>query len=534
MRDAAWTLRSTPVGNCSEGRKKQGKSRKSEKATILSHVKHVSVWLVVVVAACGREPEATLEPREPSRAVAAPQTPSPPTPIHERAGAAGRRRILRAARVLDVRSGRVMNDQAIAIQGGKIARIAPAAQLAAATGTEVIELPRGTVLPGMIDLHVHLTTEPELNGYEQLGVSLPRETLYGAKNARKTIFAGFTIVRNLGASGYSDVALRDAIAAGELVGPRVVPAGLALGITGGHCDQNLVPFDARSTLPDGVADGVPAVQKKVREQIKFGADVIKVCATGGVLSLGDDPKASQYSLEELRAIVTDAHRLGRRVAAHAHGGEGIRLALEAGVDTIEHGTYIDDVGIALMKARGAYLVPTLRASGPFFVENAERLHLPPDVAAKARELAAQGTAARAHAFKVGVRVAFGTDAGAVPHGENAQEFAELVKMGMTPLQAIQAATIAAADALGWSDRAGALEPGKWADVVVVDGDPLADIGVLRRVLYVMKGGETVCVDCREEAVPRGESKDEASPPKKQQPPLHIDSEEPKRSPAERM
>jgi imidazolonepropionase-like amidohydrolase len=496
------------------------------------------VVCLAVLASCtpvAREP--TSIPgrlHEPPRASAAPGVPSPPTPIREASGGGGRRVIVRGARILDVRTGRMSTDQAIAIQDGKIVRLVPQAQVVAAAGTEVIDLPHTTLLPGFIDLHVHLTFEPENAGYDQLGISLPRETLTGAKNAKKTVLAGFTTVRNVGANGYSDVALRDAIAAGELLGPRVVPAGLALSITGGHCDQNLLPFDVHSTLPSGVADGVSGVQKKVREQIKFGADVIKVCATGGVLSAGDDPKTSQYSLEELRAIVLDAHRLGRRVAAHAHGGEGIRLAVEAGVDTIEHGTYVDDLAIGAMKARGTYLVPTLMAAGDWFVENAEKLRLTPDMVAKAKEVATHGTAARARAFKAGVRFAFGTDAGAVPHGENAQEFLELVKIGMTPLQAIQTATINAADALGWADRVGAIEPGKWADIVGVEGDPLKDVGVLKHVTFVMKGGQTMCEDCREEAPSTPPSPATATPPpKKDQPPLHIDSSE-ARPPAERM
>jgi imidazolonepropionase-like amidohydrolase len=239
-----------------------------------------------------------------------------------------------------------------------------------------------------------------------------------------------------------------------------------------------------------VADGVEAVQHKTREIIKYGADVIKICATGGVLSHGDNPQASQYTLEEMKAIVADAHRLGRKVAAHAHGAEGIRWASEAGVDSVEHGSYIDDAGIATMKKNGTYLVPTLYLAD-WFLENAEKIGTPPDLIAKAREVFPAARRNVARAFAAGVKVGFGTDAAVYPHGLNAHEFAVMVKLGLTPLQAIQAATINDADLLGWSDKVGTIEPGKWADIVAVDGDPLADVTTLERVKFVMKGGEVV-------------------------------------------
>jgi imidazolonepropionase-like amidohydrolase len=454
----------------------------------------------------------------PRRDVAPPGTAVAPTPVREHVVPIGRKVIVRAARLLDVRTGKVSTDQSIAIQDGVIVRIAPSTQLVPAAGTEVYELKTGTVVPGFIDMHVHLTMDPRLAGWEGLGVSVAREALIGAKNARATLLAGFTTVRNLGARGYSDVALRDAIDAGELDGPRIVAAGLALGITGGHCDDNLLPFAWRSTEPSGVADGVGEVQRRVREQIKFGADVIKICATGGVLSVGDDPKTSQYSAEELRAIITDAHRLGRRVAAHAHGGEGIRLAVDAGVDSIEHGTYVDDLAIAAMKAHGTWLIPTLNALSDTFFENAEKNHVPPELVAKAREVVAQGASARGKAFKAGVRFAFGTDAGVFAHGENAREFSLLVKMGMTPLQALQSATIGAADALGWSDKVGAIEAGKWADIVVVDGDPLVDIAATEHVRFVMKRGEVYLEDGGREVFPVKPKVGAGGPP------LHLDDD----------
>jgi imidazolonepropionase-like amidohydrolase len=285
------------------------------------------------------------------------------------------------------------------------------------------------------------------------------------------------------------VALRDAINDGDVPGPRMRVSGPPLGITGGHCDNNFLAPEYHSSA-DGVADGIAEVQHKVRENIKYGADLIKICATGGVLSLGDDPQASQYTLEEMKAIVADAHRLGRKVAAHAHGAQGILWAAEAGVDSIEHGSYIDDAGIAEMKKNGTYLVPTLYL-GDWFLANAEALHVPPPMIAKGRIVMPMARQNIAHAFASGVKVAFGTDAAVYPHGMNAHEFAVMVKLGLTPLQSIQAATINAADLLGWPDKVGAIESGKWADIVAVDGDPLQDVTTLEHVKFVMKGGEVV-------------------------------------------
>jgi imidazolonepropionase-like amidohydrolase len=301
--------------------------------------------------------------------------------------------------------------------------------------------------------------------------------------------AGFTTVRNVGAEGFSDVALRDAIDAGDIPGPRLRVSGPPLSITGGHCDNNLLPFQFHASS-EGAADGVEAVQHKTREIIKYGADFIKVCATGGVLSKGDDPRHSQYTQEEMKAIVADAHRLGRRVAAHAHGAEGIRWAAEAGVDSIEHASYIDDAAIAAMKQHGTYLVPTLYL-GDWFLENAEKLHVPAELLAKGKAVMPAARTNLAHAFASGVKVAFGTDAAVYPHGMNAHEFAVMVKLGMTPLGAIQAATLNAADLLGWPDKVGSVEAGKWADLIAVDGDPLQDVTTLERVKFVMKGGEVV-------------------------------------------
>jgi imidazolonepropionase-like amidohydrolase len=396
--------------------------------------------------------------------------------------------VVHAGHALDVKTGKLLSDQALIIEDGRIVSAGPSAETKAPPDALRIELPNATVLPGLIDAHTHLTYEPQF-GYEELGVSVLRSALIGAKNARVTLQAGFTTVRNVGADGYGDVALRDAINAGDVPGPRMLVSGPALGITGGHCDNNLLPYEYHAT-GDGVADGIAAVQHKVRENIKYGSDLIKICATGGVLSKGDDPQASQYTLEEMKAIVADAHRLGRKVAAHAHGAQGILWASQAGVDSIEHGSYIDDAGIAEMKKNGTYLVPTLYL-GDWFLENAERNHVPDFLLGKAKTVMPIARKNIAHAFASGVKVAFGTDAAVYPHGLNAHEFAVMVKLGLTPLQAIQAATVNAADLLGWQGKVGSLEPGAWADIVAVDGDPLQDVTTLEHVKFVMKGGDVV-------------------------------------------
>ena len=263
----------------------------------------------------------------------------------------GRRTVVRAGKLLDVKTGKLETDQAIVIEGDKIVSLGPVSAVKSSSADIAIDLPNATVLPGLIDAHTHLTFNPHF-GYETLAISTPREALIGAHNARLTLEAGFTTVRNVGATGYADVALRDAINAGDVPGPRMLVSGPPLGITGGHCDNDLLPYEYHATEA-GVADGVEQVQHKVREVIKYGADLIKVCATGGVLSKGDDPNASQYTLEEMKAIVADAHRLGRKVAAHAHGAQGVIWASEAGVDSVEHGHLMNDAAIATLIPRRA-------------------------------------------------------------------------------------------------------------------------------------------------------------------------------------
>jgi imidazolonepropionase-like amidohydrolase len=403
-------------------------------------------------------------------------------------GQTSRQVAIHAGHVLEVKSGKMLSDQMLVIEDGKIVSINSAAGAKVASDTVRIDLPNATVLPGFIDAHTHLTMDPKF-GYETLALSTSRQALIGARNARLTLLAGFTTVRNVGAKDFSDVALRDAINAGDVPGPRMLVSGPPLSITGGHCDNNMLPFEYHASN-DGVADGLAAVQHKVRENIKYGADLIKVCATGGVLSLGDNPQHSQYTLEEMKAIVADAHRLGRKVAAHAHGAEGIRWAAEAGVDSVEHGSYIDDAGIAAMKEHGTYLVPTLYL-GDWMIDNAGLTHLPPPLLAKAKEVIPAARKNIARALVAGVNVALGTDAAVYPHGLNAHEFEVMVRLGLTPLQSIQAGTVNAADLLGWSGKVGTLQPGAWADIVAVDGDPLKDITTLARVKFVMKGGEVV-------------------------------------------
>ena len=400
-----------------------------------------------------------------------------------------KRVLVRAGHLLDVKTGKILDNQAILIEGDKVVSVGPAPGNQATSGAITINLPNATVLPGLIDAHTHLTGDPKNIGYQSLGISVPRDALTGAKNARLTLQAGFTTVRNVGATGYSDVAVRDAINAGDIPGPRMLVSGPALSITGGHCDNNLLPYEYHATS-DGAADGIEAVQHKVREIIKYGADLIKICATGGVLSKGDDPQASQYTLEEMKAIVADAHRLGRKVAAHAHGAQGIRWASEAGVDSVEHASYIDDAAIAELKKNGTYLVPTLYL-GDWFMENAEKNRVPDFLLVKAKAVMPAARKNVAHAFASGVKVAFGTDAAVYPHGLNAHEFGVMVKLGLTPLQAIQAATVNDADLLGWSDKVGTIEAGKWADIIAVDGDPLKDVTTLEHVKLVMKGGDIV-------------------------------------------
>ena len=397
---------------------------------------------------------------------------------------AAARTLVRAGSLLDVKTGKLLDSQTLIVVGDTIQSIAPSAQVPVQPGDAVIDLSGLTVLPGLIDVHTHLTFNTNFDPYYTLTQTDAKEAINGVVNARATLLAGITSVRNVGADGYTDVDLRDAINSGQVIGPHMQVSGPLIGITGGHCDDDLLPFRFHAA-GDGVADGIAQVQHMVRQNIKYGADLIKICATGGVLSRGDDPQASQYTLEEMQAIVADAHRLGRRVAAHAHGAQGIFWATEAGVDSIEHGSYIDDAGIAAMKKHGTYLVPTLYLED-WMVQNG---NLPPFSHQKMVAISAVAKQNIKHAIDAGVKIAMGTDAAVYPHGLNAHELDVYVnQLGMAPLAALQTATVNAADLMGWSAKTGSLEPGKWADIIAVEKNPIDDVRVLQDVKFVMKAG----------------------------------------------
>ena len=394
------------------------------------------------------------------------------------------RTLIRTGHLLDVKTGAEPAAQTIIVTGDRITAISATASTPKQSGDAEIDLTRYTVMPGLIDVHTHLTMANNFDPYFELSMTPAKEAIIGVENAKVTLEAGFTTVRNVGANDYTDVALRDEINAGHIPGPHMQVSGPALGITGGHMDENLLPYEYH-VHGQAVADGIPAVQHQVRENIKYGADLIKIGATGGVLSKGDDPQASQYMLEEIQAIVADAHRLGRKVAAHAHGGQGILWASEAGVDSIEHGSYLNDEGIAMMKKHGTYLVPTA-----YLIDWMQQYgNLPPLYQQKMKDVSAVEKQNAIKAIKAGVKVALGTDAAVYPHGLNAHEVDVYVnQFGMSPLQGIQTGTINAADLMGWTDRAGTIEPGKWADIIAVDGDSLKDVKTLQHVNFVMKSG----------------------------------------------
>lgn len=393
-------------------------------------------------------------------------------------------RALHAAHLLDVASGRLVADVTVLIEGERIVAVNPREIPA---GAEVLKLGERTLLPGLIDCHTHLTSDLEGNWlYREVLESDADAALRGARNARVTLLAGFTTVRDLGAGGFSDVALMRAIDQGWVPGPRMFPAGHAIGITGGHADTTGYAPGILARGPEsGIADGVDEVVAAVRHQIKHGARVIKTCATAGVLSFEGPVGAQQYSLAELSALVSEAHRHGLKVAAHAHGADGIKDAIRAGVDSIEHGSELDDEGIALMKAHGTFLVPTTYLADALALDK-----LPAPLRAKAESILPKAKQNLRRALAAGVRIANGSDAAVYPHGANAREIATLVERGMTPLQALRAATLSACELLGVSDR-GEIAPGKLADLIAVPGDPLQDITVLERVEFVMKGGEIV-------------------------------------------
>jgi imidazolonepropionase-like amidohydrolase len=398
---------------------------------------------------------------------------------------------VKAGALIDGTGAAPRKNVVVVVDGGKIVSIGSAVP----SGATVVDLGSRTLLPGFIDCHVHLAGRQlgEGENWDDASVrDLPQEdALRGARNARVTLEAGFTTVRNVGASDFSDIALRNMIRQGVVEGPRILAAGNSIGITGGHCDTNgYNPGILEGSPENGVADGPDEIMKAVRYQVKHGADVIKTCATGGVLSEGDAVGVQQYSDEELKVLVHEAHLTGRKVAAHAHGAEGIKASLRAGVDSIEHGSMTDDEAISLFKSTGAFLVPTLMAQ-----ETVLRLAtsgvIKGDRAAKAKYIA---PIAREHikkAFAAGVKVALGTDSGVSHHGLNAHEFELMVDLGMKPMDAIMAGTRNAADLLGLDKELGTVEPGKIADLVAVDGNPLENVKVLTQPVFVMHEGKVV-------------------------------------------
>jgi imidazolonepropionase-like amidohydrolase len=397
---------------------------------------------------------------------------------------------VRCGRLLDVETGQVSADRIILFDStGTITAIGAAESTTVPAGIKPLHLPAAVCLPGLIDVHTHLNSDPGDTGYAGLGISTPRAALIGAKNARLELRAGFTTVRNLGASGYTDIALRDGIEAGDVIGPRMLASGPPLSITGGHADINLLPFEYHRS-DDGVADGPWAARAKVREVVKYGADVIKVMASGGVFSKGDQPGASQYSLEELQAITAEAHKLGRRVAAHAHGTQSIKDAIRAGVDSVEHASLIDDEGITLAKRSGTYLVFDIY-NDDFILEQGIKTGSLPESIEKEKQLGRVQRENFRRTYRAGVKIAYGTDAGVYPHGDNAKQFAKMVEWGMKPLEAIQSATVKAADLIGWSDKVGTLKPGRYADLIAVEGNPTQDVRVLEAVKFVLKGGRVI-------------------------------------------
>lgn len=402
---------------------------------------------------------------------------------------AGSTIVLRAERLILGTTAPPIANAVVVVQGDTITAAGPAGEVAVPPGARVIDLGARTLMPGLMDMHDHITGEPGDGGDSAvLKETAGHAAIYGVLNAKKTLEAGFTTIRNVGAQGYADVALRDAINRGLVPGPRMYIATRGLGITGGHADINGWSPEIRLPGVAQIVDGVDEVRRAVREQIKAGADHIKVTASGGILSVGDSPDAQQYSFEELAAIVAEAGRLGRKVAAHSHSARAIAEAARAGVASIEHGSLIDEAGIAVMKEKGTVLVPTVFALD-FIIKAGGEHGIPEYAREKARSIQKLQRANLKRAFEAGVKFAYGTDAGVFPHGLNGGDFPILVReLGIPPLEAIRQATSAAAELIGIEHKVGTVSAGKWADLVAVDGDPLQDIERMLTVTFVMKGG----------------------------------------------
>ncbi len=391
-----------------------------------------------------------------------------------------------AGRLIDPAAGRVLIDQVIIVRGERVEWVGPAASAVIPADAKRIDLSDRTVLPGLIDAHVHLNARPDMMGLRELTISPPSAAIAGVANAATTLRAGFTTVRNVGAQGFVDVALRDAINSGEVPGPRLQVSGPEVTTTGGHADNNaLAPqYHARN---DGVADGPWEARRVVRQNVRYGVDLIKFTGSGGVLSVGTAVGDQQFTEEEMRAIVDEAHMAGRRVAVHAHGAEAIRTAIRAGVDSVEHASQIDAEGIRMARRAGVFLVMDIYVSD-YILSDGEANGVLEVSLAKERQIGAAQRENFRVALRAGCRIVFGTDAGVYPHGLNARQFAYMVRYGMTPMQAIQAATTEAAELMGWNDRVGRIAPGYFADLIAVADDPLSDISALERVSFVMKGG----------------------------------------------
>jgi len=402
--------------------------------------------------------------------------------------------VVRAARMFDGRGERVVSPGVVVVAGGRIVAAGPNAAVPASA--EVIDLGDATLLPGFMDAHTHLSGEAsddwKQDELDALKKSASEQALDASVYAARTLLAGFTTVRDLGSGDFIDVGLRNAARGGKILGPRMLVAVRGISATGGHCDPTVGyrpdVFDRRSGIAAAVADGPDAVRAAVRLNIKDGADVIKVCATGGVLSLNDDVRSPQLTQGELDALVDEAHARGRKAAAHAHGAEGAKRAVRAGIDSVEHGSFLDEEALDMMKQRGTFLVPTLMAGEGLREKLEKGSYLPPQVEAKARAALASRDQMFRRAVQKQVRIAFGTDAGVFAHGRNAEEFRHMVRLGMTPAAALRSATSVVAELLGLSDRLGTLEAGKLADLIAVPGDPLQDIRQTERVFFVMKEG----------------------------------------------